>query len=257
MWGKAYKYFPVKPVFLLSIFIFEVGSLICGKWSIRHTLMCCPLNIPSCCAEQRHFHRRSGHNWSRLRRHILRMLHCHNAILETATSTGYDQFSVRDLCSCLGGRTFDWGSVYAERDMAMVVSWRNSHFQSGHPEADLDSFYINLPFGGIAALAMLLAFRAPKASAPTPASAREKFLQMDLPGAILVCAAIVCFTLALRWAGIEKSWNDSEVIGTLVGAGIFLILFGVDQWYQGERALIMPSFLKNRILLVGAIFEFL
>jgi hypothetical protein len=124
-------------------------------------------------------------------------------------------------------------------------------------EADINSFYINLPFGGIAALAMLLFFRAPKASAPTPASTREKILQMDLLGVSLICATIVCFTLSLRWAGIEKSWKDSEVIGTLVGAGIFIILFAIDQWYQGERALIMPSFLKNRVLLVGAIFEFL
>ncbi|KAJ3461051.1 hypothetical protein MRS44_011918 [Fusarium solani] len=29
-WGKAYKYFPLKISFLISIFIFEVGSLICG-----------------------------------------------------------------------------------------------------------------------------------------------------------------------------------------------------------------------------------
>jgi hypothetical protein len=30
VWGKAYKYFPVKQVFLLGIVIFEIGSLICG-----------------------------------------------------------------------------------------------------------------------------------------------------------------------------------------------------------------------------------
>jgi len=29
-WGKAYKYFPLKISFLISIFIFELGSLICG-----------------------------------------------------------------------------------------------------------------------------------------------------------------------------------------------------------------------------------
>lgn len=29
-WGKAYKYFPLKLTFLLSIFIFELGSLVCG-----------------------------------------------------------------------------------------------------------------------------------------------------------------------------------------------------------------------------------
>ena len=30
MWGKAYKYFPLKATFLVSIVIFEIGSLICG-----------------------------------------------------------------------------------------------------------------------------------------------------------------------------------------------------------------------------------
>ena len=29
-WGKAYKYFTLKPTFLVSIGIFEIGSLICG-----------------------------------------------------------------------------------------------------------------------------------------------------------------------------------------------------------------------------------
>jgi MFS family permease len=29
-WGKAYKYFPLKITFLVAIFIFELGSLICG-----------------------------------------------------------------------------------------------------------------------------------------------------------------------------------------------------------------------------------
>lgn len=29
-WGKAYKYFPVKITFLVSVFLFELGSLVCG-----------------------------------------------------------------------------------------------------------------------------------------------------------------------------------------------------------------------------------
>lgn len=32
VWGKCYKYFPVKVVFILSIGIFEIGSLLCGKF---------------------------------------------------------------------------------------------------------------------------------------------------------------------------------------------------------------------------------
>jgi MFS family permease len=29
-WGKAFKYFDLKTTFLVSMFIFELGSLICG-----------------------------------------------------------------------------------------------------------------------------------------------------------------------------------------------------------------------------------
>ncbi len=30
-WGKAFKYFSIKLVYLLSILVFELGSLLCGK----------------------------------------------------------------------------------------------------------------------------------------------------------------------------------------------------------------------------------
>ena len=38
-WGKAYKYFPLKPSFLIAIGIFEVGSLICGVAQDSTTLI--------------------------------------------------------------------------------------------------------------------------------------------------------------------------------------------------------------------------
>ena len=38
-WGKAYKYFPLKPTFMLAILVFEVGSLICGVANSSTTLI--------------------------------------------------------------------------------------------------------------------------------------------------------------------------------------------------------------------------
>lgn len=38
-WGKGYKYFPLKWTFLLSIFIFEIGSLICAVAKNSTTLI--------------------------------------------------------------------------------------------------------------------------------------------------------------------------------------------------------------------------
>lgn len=37
-WGKAYKYASLKTTFLASVFIFEVGSLICGVAPNSNTL---------------------------------------------------------------------------------------------------------------------------------------------------------------------------------------------------------------------------
>lgn len=39
MWGKAYKYFPLKLSFLLALFIFEVGSLMCAVAQNSTTLI--------------------------------------------------------------------------------------------------------------------------------------------------------------------------------------------------------------------------
>ncbi len=44
-WGKAYKYFPLKTSFLISVFVFELGSLICGKPSSALRFVCNQLTI--------------------------------------------------------------------------------------------------------------------------------------------------------------------------------------------------------------------
>jgi MFS family permease len=41
-WGKGYKYFPLKITFLIAIFIFELGSLICGKLRLSAYPRCHP-----------------------------------------------------------------------------------------------------------------------------------------------------------------------------------------------------------------------
>ncbi|KAF2708719.1 putative MFS transporter [Pleomassaria siparia CBS 279.74] len=220
LWGKAYKYFPVKLVFLFSILVFELGSLICALAPSSDAFIAgravtgvgCAGTFAGC--------------------FIIIALSSKPRLRPAMTSSLSATFAVASVVGPLIGGGF-----------TQNITWRWC-------------FYINLPFGGCAALAIWVAFHPPNAAAPQPAPLKEKVLQMDFAGLVLICAAIICFTLALRWAGIEKAWSSPTTIGLIVGSALLTGLFAVDQWYQGERALLMPSFFKNRALLVGAIFEF-
>jgi len=117
-------------------------------------------------------------------------------------------------------------------------------------------FYINLPVGGLSAAIILFFFHAPPAARPAKATLREKFLQMDLLGTFTIMAAVVCYLLALQWGGITKPWSDPNVVGTLVGFGLLVLLFIAIEWWMGERALIQPHLFKNRNILVMCIYVF-
>jgi len=71
-----------------------------------------------------------------------------------------------------------------------------------------------------------------------------------------MCACTVCFVLAMQWGGVEKRWSNSNVIGCLVGFVILFLAFLVDQWWQGERALIPWVVFSNRTIYIGTIFSF-
>ncbi|KAK5045593.1 hypothetical protein LTR16_011378, partial [Cryomyces antarcticus] len=79
---------------------------------------------------------------------------------------------------------------------------------------------------------------------------------MDIPGAFIIVAGVVCLLLALQWGGVSKAWKSADVIGTLVGFGLLFIVFiGVEYW-QGDRALLVPYLLKKRVIWVGCAFNF-
>ena len=119
------------------------------------------------------------------------------------------------------------------------------------------SFFINLPCGALAAASIVLFFRVPDAIKPAEATLREKIYQMDLPGFIMITASVVCYLLALQWGGITEAWNSPDVIGTLVGFTVLFVAFLAIEWWQGERALLLPSVLKNKTIAHGCAFSFL
>lgn len=103
---------------------------------------------------------------------------------------------------------------------------------------------------------VLFLFRAPPAAQPAKASWREKFLQMDLLGTFTIMAAVVCYLLALQWAGVTKAWSSADVIGTIVGFLVIVVLFVVIELWMGERALFQPRLLKQRNIWANNLYVF-
>lgn len=99
-------------------------------------------------------------------------------------------------------------------------------------------------------------FTTPKNAVPTPATLKEKILQMDFPGTFTIMASLVCFFLALQWGGQTKAWKSADVIGTLVGFVLLLTLFIVIQYFQGERGIIVGRLLKERTVSIGMVYVF-
>ncbi|KAK6594315.1 efflux pump antibiotic resistance [Botrytis cinerea] len=115
-------------------------------------------------------------------------------------------------------------------------------------------FWINLPFGAIAIGAVALFFKPPprKISGMT---VKQRILEIDLVGAAFLMGAIISLLLALQWGGSKYPWSNSKVWGCLLGFGLLIIVFIVQQFRRGERATIPPRIFSQRTVLSACLFS--
>lgn len=62
-------------------------------------------------------------------------------------------------------------------------------------------FYINLPIGALAMLAIALFLDIPQQRELADRPLKWKIGQLDIPGAILVAGGAICIILSLQWGG--------------------------------------------------------
>ncbi|TVY39773.1 MFS gliotoxin efflux transporter [Lachnellula occidentalis] len=221
VWGKAFKYFPVKTVYLTSIAIFEIGSLICGVAQNSTTLIVGRAI--------------TGFGVAGTFGGSYIIIGISVAPKQRPAMTGY-MGSAYAIASVIGPLI---GGALTDK-----VTWRWC-------------FYINLPCGALAAAAFILLFKVPASVKPPQVPLKEKLIQMDIPGFLLVTASVVCYLLAMQWGGVVEKWSSANVVGTLVGCIVIFIAFIAWEWYQGERALLLPSIMKQRTIIHGCAFSFL
>ncbi|RAO73548.1 uncharacterized protein BHQ10_009560 [Talaromyces amestolkiae] len=217
-YGRIYKILNVKWAFLAAIFVFELGSLICGVAPNSSTLI--GGRAIAGCGVAGIF---SG------------------ALIILSFSIPLRQ---RPMVFGLFGAVWGVASVVGPLlggAFTDHITWRWC-------------FYINLPIGGVAAVIVILILHLPAKKNDNNQTWSQKIVELDLIGAALIIPAVVCLLLALQWGGNKYAWNNSRIIGLFIGFGLIAILFIISQWRLGDRATLPPRILRKRTVWSVSVF---
>ncbi|OQE14814.1 hypothetical protein PENFLA_c035G05174 [Penicillium flavigenum] len=212
LFGKLYKLFSGKVVFLASILVFEVASAICGAAPnsvafiigraicgvgaagiLAGTIMCIIHSVP---------------------------------------------LQKRPQIQGLFGALFGIASIVGPLiggSFASNVTWRWC-------------FYINLPIGGAAMLFIGFCLRVPDQDR-AKVSWVEKLIQLDFLGTTLLMSGVVCLVLALQWGGQTYAWNSDRVVTCLILMGVLLISFVAVQVFLPKTATLPVRILVQRSII--------
>lgn len=90
-------------------------------------------------------------------------------------------------------------------------------------------FGINLPIGACTILICIVLVETPSHARTSSLSYKEKINQFDIPGTVFMVSGLVCLLLGLQWGGGMYPWNSGRVIALLVLSGVLLITFAALQ----------------------------
>ncbi|PYH97029.1 MFS transporter [Aspergillus ellipticus CBS 707.79] len=209
IFAKLYQFYPSKWVFLAGLLIFEVGSLICGVAPTSAALIV-------------------GRSIAGLGAAGLFsgcLIIVSTAVPLRIRPLYMGLISSMHAVASVAGPIM--GGAFTDR-----LTWRWC-------------FYINLPFGGLAII-FILVFLPSNATSVQRLGWRKQVQQFDLLGMLFLIPSIICLIFALQWGGSLWPWSDGRVIALFVVSGVTFIIFVGTQVLQGDRATVPPRLLKNR-----------
>jgi MFS family permease len=211
MFGKLYTFYSIKLTYLAALFLFELGSLICAVAHNSTTLI--------------------------IGRAIA-------GVGGAGVASG--AFLIIALLAPLRLRPFYTGIIGSMYGIACVCGPLLGGVFTDNPKLTWRwCFYINLPFGFITGVGILLCATLPPRDKAGKTSFMDQLKQMDIPGTVVLLCGVISLILALQWGGTKYEWNSGRIIALLVIAGILLVGFVLIQILSGEKATVRPRVIKN------------
>jgi MFS family permease len=216
-WGRVYSNFNAKWLYIFHVFIFEVGSAICGAAPSMNVLI--------------------------LGRAIAgvggsgQYIGCMTLIAATTTMTERPMYvSLTGLSWGLGTVL---GPVIGGAFAQSSVGWRWG-------------FYINLFVGAACAPAWLFLIPSKDPRPGTPFRARAA--EIDYAGITLQAGMLAALLLAVNLGGVSYPWDSGRIIALFVVSGVLFIALGVQQVWNilttETRRIIPVQFFRSRTVLI-------
>ena len=220
LFGKLYTFFSIKWVYLTAIFIFEVGSVVCGAAPTSVALI-----IGRAVA---------GVGSAGIFSGALVIIAYAVPLVKRPIFTGLIG-GMYGLASVAGPLM---GGAFTDK-----VTWRWC-------------FYINLPIGAVTFLGIALFFKSPERKNEVSIGFKERVKQFDPIGTVFFLPCIICLLLALQWGGSKYPWSDGKIIALFVIFGVLAICFLSVQLWKQDNATVPPRIIKKRSIMFGCWFVF-
>jgi MFS family permease len=87
------------------------------------------------------------------------------------------------------------------------------------------------------------------------ASLAKVLARVDYLGILVFIAAVVMLLLGFQFGGSSYSWSDKRTVASLTVAGALALIFSAIQWWKGSNALVPKNILGMRVVLLSSLYS--